>query len=80
MIKIIVPNSIWGGLYRNFRWGAIGVFAHTLQCGQRWIFLFRIKQFVFGYRTMGGAHGLLTSKDAGWWFPWQQKRTCSGRR
>ena len=77
--RIQVPKSIFGGFYFKRRWGAIGLLAHSLQCDQRWIFLIRIGRRRFGYRTMGDATpDLLSSTDAGWHFPWQN-RPIGGR-
>ena len=78
-VKLIVPNSIWGGFYKKFKWGAFGFLAHSLQCDQRWLFLIRIGKRRFGYRTMGDATpDILTSQDSGFHFPWQ-KKSISGR-
>ena len=84
-VKLLVPDGIFEG-YRKYRWGALGIFAHTLQCGQRWIFLIRIGRRRFGYRTRGDAKkNMLTYQDGGWHFPWQKGfedipfRTVSGR-
>lgn len=85
-VKLLVPDGIFEGYYRKYRWGALGIFAHTLQCGQRWIFLIRIGRRRFGYRTRGDAKkNMLTYQDGGWHFPWQKGfedipfRTVSGR-
>jgi hypothetical protein len=83
--EIVIPQSIWGGFYwraRSYSW-AIGLMAHSLQCDQRWIFLLRYqpgrRSYRFGYRTMGDATPkLMTSKDAGWHWPWQD-RSVAGR-
>jgi hypothetical protein len=50
---------------------------------QRWLFLVRYqpgkRPYRFGYRTMGDATPkIMTSKDAGWHWPWQD-RSIAGR-
>lgn len=78
--EIVVPKSVNGGFYKRIGNWCFALMGHTLQCDQRWIFLIRWHHFMFGYRTMGDATPkLMTSKDAGWWWPWQTKRTCAGR-
>jgi len=82
---IVIPDSVCGGWYwqsRNLTW-TFGLMAHSLQCGQVWLFLVRFqpgrRPYRFGFRTMGDATPkLATSKDAGWHFPWQN-RGLSGR-
>ena len=68
------------GFYRKVRWGAVGLWAHTFQCDQCWVFLIRIGRWRrFGYRTRGDAiPSILTYFDGGFHFPWQ-KRSVSGR-
>ena len=79
-IRLVVPNSVRGGFYRTSRNWAVGIWAHTLQCDQRWIFLVRIGRHAFAYRTRGDAtpqHS--TYYCAGWYWPWNT-RFGSGRR
>lgn len=54
-LNIVIPKSVKPGFYfarKNF---ALGLLAHTLQSDQRWIFLLRIGNYRFGYRTRGDA-------------------------
>ena len=68
-VRLVVPTSIKPGYYKEFKNAAIGLWAHTLQCDQRWIFLFRLGKYRFGYRTKGDAtKDTLTYYDAGWHF------------
>ena len=77
--RIVPPKSIKWSAYKQFGWGALGLFAHSLQCGQRWVFLVRVGRRRFGYRTRGDANPrILTHEDAGWYLPWKH-RVCSGR-
>jgi hypothetical protein len=81
--KILVPSSVWGGFYKRTNNWSFGFMAHSLQCGQRWLFLVRYqpsqRPYRFGYRTMGDATPkIMTAKDAGWYWPWQN-RSLSGR-
>ena len=81
-IQLVVPRNIWGGFYwKSFNSQiSLGLFAHTLQCDQRWVFLIRIRKHAFGYRTRGDASpDIMTYYDAGWYWPWKS-RFCSGRR
>ena len=78
--EIAVPDSVRGGFYKRVGNWAFGLMAHSLQCGQVWLFLIRWNHIAFGYRTMGDATpNLMTSKDAGFRWPWQINRTYSGR-
>lgn len=77
-VRLVIPKSVRYSAYKEFKWGAIGIFAHTLQCGQRWILLLRVGNYRFGYRTHGDAtpdHS--TYEEAGWHFG--KKRNLSGR-
>jgi hypothetical protein len=67
------------GLYLK-RWNfGLAILAHTHQCAQVWIFGIRFGKRRFGYRTHGDATPeIMTYKDGGWWFPWQN-RYGSGR-
>ena len=82
--EIVIPASVRGGCYWRSRklTLTLGVLAHSLQCGQVWLFLIKFqpgrRPYRFGYRTMGDAPGFATSKDAGWHWPWQN-RSVSGR-
>lgn len=75
-IRIAVPVSVWGGWFHKGRGWSAGLFAHTLQGGQRWLFLLRIGKRAFGYRTKGDS---ASSHYAGWYLPWSP-RFGSGRR
>jgi hypothetical protein len=81
--NIVIPESAKGNFYKKKKLlgihFAIGINAHSLQCGQIWKFLFRIGKRRFGYRTKGDAtKDLLTYYDSGFHFPWQN-RNVSGR-
>jgi len=85
-IEIVLPKSVKGGFYwrapkriglqskRSFDF-ACGIYAHTLQRGERWLFLIRINKSIFGYRMAGDRKD---HQEVGWYFPWQD-RFCSGR-
>lgn len=78
-VRIVVPKTVRGGLYFEFGRAKIGLLAHTLQCGQRWIFLLRWGRRRIGYRSRGDASPkLMTFGDAGWHWPWRFRPT-SGR-
>lgn len=78
-IKIVIPEGTVGGFYRKYKWGVIGLWAHSLQSDQRWIFLIRIGKKRLGYRTRGDSRpGFMSWYNGGFHFPWQ-KRTVSGR-
>ena len=73
------PPSVWGGWYIHIGRLHLGLFAHTLQCDQRWVFLLRFRRRRFGYRTRGDASPqTMTYGDAGWHWPWKFRPT-SGR-
>ena len=84
--EYLMPESIKPGFYwkwpnptglvskRRFVF-ACAIYAHTLQRGERWLFLIRINKRMFGYR-MAGDHK--DHQEVGWYFPWQD-RFCSGR-
>ena len=77
-VRLVVPENVKYSLYKRFKRGAIGLFAHTLQCDQRWIFLVRFGKYRFGYRTRGDAtKDLATYYDGGWHFG--KKRPIAGR-
>lgn len=78
-IKLVIPEGINSGFYQKTKWGAIGLWAHSLQSDQRWLFLFRIGKRRLGYRTRGDSSPYyMTWHDGGFHWPWQ-KRTVSGR-
>lgn len=78
-VRMVVPDSIFGGFYKSWNRISVGLLAHSLQCDQRWIFLISVKGRRFGYRTRGDATSkYLTYYDGGFHFPWQN-RTVSGR-
>ena len=78
-VTIRVPDSVTWSAYKRFSWGAVGLFAHTLQGGQRWVFLLRVGRVRFGYRTRGSSSkSHATYYDGGFHWPWKH-RTCSGR-
>ena len=69
-----------------------GLNEHARQCDQRWRFRLRVslkmgprhlsggwRHFILGYRSRGDAKpSYATWDDAGFWWPWQVRRTCSG--
>ena len=78
-VRVVVPDSVCGGFFYKFRFGVIGVWAHSFQCDQRWVFLIRLFGRRFGYRTHGDATpDISTYYDGGFHFPWQ-RRYVSGR-
>lgn len=78
-IELVIPQGVNGGFYRKYKWGTIGLWAHSLQSGQKWLFLLRIKKRRLGYRTRGDSSPKFAAwHDGGFHFPWQ-KRTVSGR-
>lgn len=78
-VKIRIPDSVFAGWYKRFSWGAVGLLAHSLQGGQRWIFLLRVGDRRVGYRTYGDSDpSHATYHAGGWHFPWQE-RYVSGR-
>ncbi len=78
-VTILIHESIFGGYYRRGRRWTVGLLAHSLQCGQRWVFLIRRGKRRLGYRTHGDAPpAVMTYHDAGWHWPWRP-RAVSGR-
>jgi len=79
-IRIVIPDSVFGGMYYRCSFGALGFLGTFFTvCDQRWIFLIRLFGRRFGYRTRGDASpDLMTYHDGGFHFPWQ-KRYVSGR-
>jgi hypothetical protein len=84
-LTIRVPDSIFSGWAWNTARFRVGLLYHSLQCDQRWIFLFRwhrprgVDDIRFGFRTRGEATPEFdTYKDAGWHWPWKFRFT-SGR-
>lgn len=77
-VRVVIPKSVTPGFYFRKKNFAVGIGAHTLQCDQRWVFLLRIGNYRFGYRTKGDAKPeYATYEDAGWHFG--KKRPVSGR-
>lgn len=79
-MQIVVPDLVKDGPRKVFGPFAFAWGYHSLQCDQRWYGM-RIGRVRFAYRTRGDASpGIMTRKDAGIWWPWQLRRTCSGRK
>lgn len=78
--RIRVPDSVWGGWYWRRGKVSLGLLAHALQCGQRWIVLLRVGKRRLGYRTHGDATPDMDTYDsAGFYWPWKRRTLPSGR-
>ncbi len=78
-VRIEIPDNVFPGFYWKGKKWTFGLWAHSLQMDQIWIFLIRRNRRRFGYRTRGQATSkYLTYKDGGFHWPWQ-KRSVSGR-
>ena len=85
-IRIVVPESVRGGVFKEVGNWTFGLMAHSLQSDQVWVFLIshyspkKRSSIRFGYRTKGEATPKYSSWfEWGWHWPWKYRLT-SGRQ